>query len=140
MTPAQLHSELAKVIEPIANRARKAGIVIGGIFPQRYNPVIQTVRTAAAAGRAGGGGDALSVALPSGVVQRSRAAAAGHVARALPQSTGGGEEVDRVIGLETGADDYLPKPFERAELLARIRRPLPRSRQVNQRRVPWMLL
>ena len=31
------------------------------------------------------------------------------------------ETEDRVRGLDTGADDYLPKPFERSELLARIR-------------------
>jgi DNA-binding response OmpR family regulator len=35
--------------------------------------------------------------------------------------TGRNELVDRVLGLELGADDYLPKPFELRELLARIR-------------------
>jgi DNA-binding response OmpR family regulator len=35
--------------------------------------------------------------------------------------TARGEEIDRIIGLEIGADDYLPKPFNPRELLARIR-------------------
>ena len=35
--------------------------------------------------------------------------------------TAKGEEVDRVVGLEIGADDYVPKPFGLRELLARIR-------------------
>ena len=41
--------------------------------------------------------------------------------------TGKGDEIDRVIGLEVGADDYLPKPFSPRELLARIRSVLRRS-------------
>jgi two-component system OmpR family response regulator len=41
--------------------------------------------------------------------------------------TAKGEEVDRVIGLEMGADDYLPKPFGSRELVARIRAVLRRS-------------
>ena len=35
--------------------------------------------------------------------------------------TARGDATDRIVGLETGADDYLPKPFEPRELLARIR-------------------
>ncbi|MBO0719765.1 MAG: response regulator transcription factor [Blastocatellia bacterium] len=41
--------------------------------------------------------------------------------------TARGEEVDRIIGLEIGADDYLPKPFNPRELVARIRAVLRRT-------------
>jgi DNA-binding response OmpR family regulator len=55
--------------------------------------------------------------------------------RALPEVsaipvimlTAKGEDVDRIVGLELGADDYLPKPFNPRELLARIRAVLRRS-------------
>ena len=40
-----------------------------------------------------------------------------------------GETTDRVVGLEIGADDYLPKPFEPRELVARIQSVLRRSRE-----------
>ena len=38
-----------------------------------------------------------------------------------------GEEIDRIVGLEVGADDYVPKPFNPRELLARVRAVLRRS-------------
>jgi len=41
--------------------------------------------------------------------------------------TARGEDVDRIIGLELGADDYLPKPFNPRELVARIKAILRRS-------------
>src|SRR5271163_918635 len=41
--------------------------------------------------------------------------------------TAAGDTVDRVLGLETGADDYIPKPFEPRELLARIKSVLRRA-------------
>ncbi len=44
--------------------------------------------------------------------------------------TARGAETDRVLGLELGADDYVPKPFSRAELLARIRAVLRRGKGV----------
>lgn len=42
--------------------------------------------------------------------------------------TARGEDVDRILGLEMGADDYLPKPFNPRELLARIKSILRRAR------------
>jgi DNA-binding response OmpR family regulator len=42
--------------------------------------------------------------------------------------TARGDPMDRIVGLEMGADDYLPKPFEPRELLARLRAILRRSR------------
>jgi two-component system, OmpR family, response regulator len=68
------------------------------------------------------------------------------LARALRQEstvgiiilTGRGEIVDRIIGLEMGADDYLPKPFHLRELLARVKSVLRRasSRRTENQAVP----
>ncbi|MEH6463320.1 MAG: response regulator [Shewanella psychromarinicola] len=46
--------------------------------------------------------------------------------------TARGEEIDRVVGLEIGADDYLPKPFNDRELVARIRAILRRAQTTQQ--------
>jgi two-component system, OmpR family, phosphate regulon response regulator OmpR len=48
--------------------------------------------------------------------------------------TARGDAIDRIIGLELGADDYLPKPFEPRELLARLRAIL--RRRVHARESP----
>ena len=53
---------------------------------------------------------------------------ADHPKVAVIMVTAAGSTVDRIIGLETGADDYLPKPFEPRELLARIKSVLRRAR------------
>ncbi|HEX6703836.1 MAG TPA: response regulator transcription factor [Albitalea sp.] len=45
--------------------------------------------------------------------------------------TARGEVMDRVVGLELGADDYLPKPFEPRELLARLQTILRRARATD---------
>ena len=50
--------------------------------------------------------------------------------------TARGDEMDRIIGLEMGADDYMPKPFHPRELLARIRSIFRRSEQQNQAQPP----
>src|SRR5437764_290741 len=45
--------------------------------------------------------------------------------------TARGDDVDRIVGLEIGADDYLPKPFNPRELVARIRAVLRRAQPVE---------
>jgi two-component system response regulator CpxR len=53
--------------------------------------------------------------------------------------TARGDDIDRIIGLEFGADDYLPKPFNPRELLARVKAILRRAqpREADKRR--WKL-
>lgn len=50
--------------------------------------------------------------------------------------TARGEEADRITGLETGADDYLPKPFNPRELLVRIQSVLRRARTLPENLTP----
>jgi two-component system response regulator CpxR len=47
--------------------------------------------------------------------------------------TARGDDIDRIVGLEMGADDYLPKPFNPRELLARLRAVLRRSQRETGR-------
>ena len=49
--------------------------------------------------------------------------------------TAKGQAYERVEGLETGADDYLPKPFEPKELLLRIKNILNKTKKIEQKRV-----
>jgi DNA-binding response OmpR family regulator len=62
------------------------------------------------------------------VLRRIRA----YAATPVLMLTARGEEVDRVIGLELGADDYLSKPFSMRELIARVRALLRRIEHVAQ--------
>ena len=50
--------------------------------------------------------------------------------------TARGEETDRIVGLEMGADDYLPKPFHPRELLARVKSILRRARALPENLQP----
>lgn len=49
--------------------------------------------------------------------------------------TARGDAADRIVGLELGADDYLPKPFEPRELLARLRAILRRQKRLSPDRI-----
>ena len=53
--------------------------------------------------------------------------------------TARGEDVDRIVGLEIGADDYLPKPFNPRELVARIRAVLRRTRGQGDAQLPEVI-
>ena len=55
------------------------------------------------------------------VCRRIRAMTGPAASTPILMLTAKGDPMDRIIGLEMGADDYLPKPFEPRELLARIR-------------------
>lgn len=46
--------------------------------------------------------------------------------------TAKGDDIDRILGLEIGADDYLPKPFNPRELVARVRAVLRRTREAHR--------
>tara|TARA_B110000503_G_scaffold128208_1_gene198860 strand:+ start:78 stop:788 length:711 start_codon:yes stop_codon:yes gene_type:complete len=87
------------------------------------------------AGDAAAGLEALQVAAPELVIldlmlpdldglevcRRIRTLPGAYGRVAILMLTAKGDPMDRIIGLEIGADDYLPKPFEPRELLARIR-------------------
>ena len=72
---------------------------------------------------------------------RAKASAAAVAQRALASLpvlmlTARGEETDRIVGIEMGADDYLVKPFNPRELLARIKTILRRTRALPPNLVP----
>ena len=69
----------------------------------------------------------LDIMMPGedGLSAARRLAAAGRVPVLMLSALG--EETDRIVGLEVGADDYLPKPFNPRELLARIKAILRRA-------------
>ena len=64
-------------------------------------------------------------------IKSQAAASGGQPSPAILMLTAKGDPMDRIVGLEIGADDYLPKPFEPRELLARIRAVLRRSGEVG---------
>jgi DNA-binding response OmpR family regulator len=68
--------------------------------------------------------------------RRLRSAGPPHSLIPILMLTARAEEVDRVVGLEVGADDYLTKPFSIRELLARVRALLRRVEMMRQAALP----
>ena len=108
----------------IDDDARLAELLDGYLKPQGVALVHAGGGQAGLAALAGGGFDAvlLDVMMPGidglGVLRKLRDA--GHRIPVI-MLTARGDEADRVVGLELGADDYVAKPFSPRELLARIR-------------------
>jgi DNA-binding response OmpR family regulator len=116
----------------IDDDARLAAMVADYLRTAGY--VVDTAATLGAARERmrGGGYDALvlDLMLPDGDgLDYTRELRADAATRRLPllMLTARGEPTDRVVGLELGADDYLPKPFEPRELLARVKALLRRA-------------
>ena len=114
----------------IDDDARLAELLDGYLAPQGVVVVHANGGQAGLTALQAGGFDAvlLDVMMPGidglGVLRRLREA--GHRIPVL-MLTARGDEADRVVGLELGADDYVAKPFSPRELLARIRAVLRRA-------------
>lgn len=115
----------------IDDDARLAELLDGNLGPQGVALVHAGGGQAGLAALAGGGFDAvlLDVMMPGldGLSVLRKVRDAGHRVPVI-MLTARGDEADRVVGLELGADDYVAKPFSPRELLARIRATVRRVR------------
>ena len=110
-------------------------------FLERHQIRVTSVRDAREARRAWGAGHyrlvVLDLMLPSESGLDFARWLRGQSDVPIVMLTAMGEETDRIIGLELGADDYVPKPFNPRELLARIRAVLRRAgEQAGKRAEP----
>ncbi len=114
----------------IDDDARLAELLGGYLTPQGVTMVHAGGGQAGLGALAGGGFDAmvLDVMMPGmdGLAVLRKIRDAGHRIPVL-MLTARGDEADRVVGLELGADDYIAKPFSPRELLARLRAVLRRA-------------
>jgi DNA-binding response OmpR family regulator len=108
----------------IDDDARLAELLVGYLEPQGVTLVHAGGGQAGLGQLASGGFDAilLDVMMPGldGIAVLRKIREAGHKVPVI-MLTARGDEADRVVGLELGADDYVAKPFSPRELLARLR-------------------
>jgi two-component system, OmpR family, response regulator len=114
----------------IDDDARLAELLVGYLNPQGVTLVHAGGGQAGLGQLQGGGFDAvlLDVMMPGmdGLAVLRKIREAGHRVPVI-MLTARGDEADRVVGLELGADDYVAKPFSPRELLARLRAVLRRA-------------
>jgi two-component system OmpR family response regulator len=114
----------------IDDDARLAELLVGYLTPQGVAMAHAGGGQAGLSALAAGGFDAvvLDVMMPGmdGLAVLRKIREAGHRIPVL-MLTARGDEADRVVGLELGADDYIAKPFSPRELLARLRAVLRRA-------------
>ena len=114
----------------IDDDARLAELLVGYLQPQGVTLVHAGGGQAGIGQLQGGGFDAvlLDVMMPGmdGLAVLRKIRDAGHRVPVI-MLTARGDEADRVVGLELGADDYVAKPFSPRELLARLRAVLRRA-------------
>ncbi len=114
----------------IDDDARLAELLAGYLTPQGVTMVYAGGGQAGLGALAGGGFDAivLDVMMPGmdGLAVLRKIRDSDHRIPVL-MLTARGDEADRVVGLELGADDYIAKPFSPRELLARLRAVLRRA-------------
>ncbi|HUS28389.1 MAG TPA: response regulator transcription factor [Kofleriaceae bacterium] len=114
----------------IDDDARLAELLVGYLQPQGVTLVHAGGGQAGLGQLASGGFDAvlLDVMMPGmdGLAVLRKVRDAGHRVPVI-MLTARGDEADRVVGLELGADDYVAKPFSPRELLARLRAVLRRA-------------
>lgn len=107
------------------------GLIVGQLAQERYAVTAAASVAEMRAALAEGPADliVLDLNLPDGDgLNLCRELRAEGFATAIIMVTARGSAIDRVLGLELGADDYLTKPFEPRELLARVRNLLRRTR------------
>jgi DNA-binding response OmpR family regulator len=114
----------------IDDDARLAELLVANLGPQGVTLAHASGGRAGIAQLAAGGFDAvlLDVMMPGmdGLAVLRELRRAGHTVPVI-MLTARGDEADRVVGLELGADDYVAKPFSPRELLARLRAVLRRA-------------
>ncbi len=129
------HAQSAEPVGKSSSSTTTLGIrdVVAAEFPTRHGYLVETAADGKEMDRALGRGAVDLVVLDVMLPGEDGLAICRKLARpdgpAIIMLSAMGEETDRIVGLELGADDYIPKPCNPRELLARVRAVLRRRRE-----------